>query len=657
MIRKLIVILLTGTLCLIGITPVLAKGYATLAEYEKLTGNRIEKFNEAPTLKTKVAAGILPPVEERLPRREDIYVVEPNEKIGIYGGTARTVGIAPEGDADDEMLLSSPMFVTVNPEGTKFLPHLAKKIESSKDKTTWTIYLRKGLKWSDGHPYTADDVMFWYNDILLNKELTPVIGPAWKVKGKVMEMKKIDDYTVQVKFSAPKPLFLNRLFMETNYWAMVAPKHYLKQFHPNYTSSESLKKKISQSGFDHWYELFGNKYKFQYGLPLNPDLPTVTAYKCVELTGNRRVFERNPYFWKVDSEGNQLPYIDRIFNQTVSNKEAVQGKIISGEVDFAGFNNDIRNYPMYKQSEKKVGQRVILWRAGYKSETVYMVNLTHRDPVLRKIFQDVRFRRALSLAIDRERINDTIYFGKGKPVQYTVLDVSKFYDPKFETYIKYDPERAKKLLDEMGLKDTNGDGWRDRPDGKRLTFTIEYYPAETPKAPNVEIVVENWRNIGIDVRSKQISGTLAAQRAPANLLDACVWHGDTATDVMFPIDPYFVVPTPPGWERTIWPAWGRWFNTGGKAGEEPPAQIKQIYGWWQAMKAEPNEEERIKLGKKILAAQAENLWTIGTVGKTPWPLIINNRLHNFPKNGLWVWDTLWTISQNPEQLFFDKAKR
>ncbi|MCD6082788.1 ABC transporter substrate-binding protein [Candidatus Aerophobetes bacterium] len=655
MIRKLIVILLTGTLCLIGITPVLAKGYATLAEYEKLTGNRIEKFNEAPMLRTLVAAGKLPPVEERLPEKDDIYVVEPIEKIGQYGGTIRTTTLTPEGYGDDNNLSIFTSPVKPTPDASSFIPEVAKDLVPSADYTVWTIHLRRGMKWSDGHPFTADDIMFWYEDVLLNKELTPIIGVPWKEKGEgLVKVEKVDDYTVKFKFPTPRPYFINRA-THMGAWDLYLPKHYLKQFHPKYTPEKELEKKVKEAGFDNWWELFGKMNSHVWGQSTNPDRPTLAPYVMVQKTADRRVWQRNPYYWKVDTAGNQLPYLDGIVTKIVTNLEVVQGMIISGEIDFAGMQATIENYPMYKRNEKKGNYRIVLWTSGMGSDVIYMVNLTHRDPILRKIFQDVRFRRALSLAINRQEINRKIYFGKAQPRQYTNIESSQYFEPEFATaYIEYNPERAKALLNEMGLFDKDGDGFLERPDGKKLGFTIEYYEIETPKKPNVELVSQYWREIGIDVKVKPISGELAGQRAPANLMDCCLWHGDKATDVLFPIQPQFRVPTAPGWERTIWPAWARWFQTDGEAGEEPPDNIKELHNWWKKMLKEPDLQKRIELGKKILRSQAENLWCIGTIGKSPYPIILNKNLRNFPETGLWVWDTSWSCTRDPSQIFFEK---
>ncbi len=293
---------------------------------------------------------------------------------------------------------------------------------------------------------------------------------------------------------------------------------------------------------------------------------------------------------------------------------------------------------------------------GKGNEVIYQFNLNHEDPVLREVFQDVRFRRAMSLAINREEMNDIIYSAQASPRQMTVVETSSYFKPEFETaYVEYDPERAEELLDEMGLDERDASGYRLGPDGETLQFEIEYNDIETPKTPSVELVAQYWQEVGIDVRFREISGELQGERAPANLMDATMWHGDQVTDIRWPINPHFNVPWEPGWERTIWNLWSQWLTTDGEIGEEPPEEVKDLRYWWEEMSVEADEERQIELAQKILASQAENLWTIGTIGNAMHPIIVSNRLRNVDHSeGFWAWDTLQTRSQNPSQWFFDE---
>ncbi len=613
-----------------------------------LGGHGMAAYQEAPMLQERVEAGELPAVEERLP--EQPYVVIPSEEIGQYGGTINVASTQPEGYGDDTLLMANPhLFMKPDPDTFEFVPDFPVEVDVSEDMTTYTLRFSPGLKWSDGHPYTADDIMFWYEQVLLNEDLTPVVGVQWRAAGEVVEVSKVDEYTVEFAFAGPKPYFIPDLVhISFHYY----PKHFLKDFHPDFRDFDELTEEARDAGYDHWYQYFSARHENTWGTPLMEDLPTMAPYVLASKTSDRRVYERNPYYWKVDTEGNQLPYVDRIIVEITSDLEVVQGMIMSGAIDFAGVGTDIRNYPLYRGAEEEADFSTILWQSGQASEVIYMFNQTHEDEQLREIFQDVRFRRAMSLGIDRQEINDAIYFGRAEPVQYTVLPVSKHYNPEFaKAYTDYDPDQANELLDEMGLDQRDGEGFRLMPDGRRLTFTVEYVDIETAKQPNIELVSAHWNELGIDVRSRVISGDLSGERAPANLMDATLWHGDKATDVLFPLQSQFFVPHNPGWERTKWPLWGRYMHTEGQEGEEPPQFVKDIRYWWEDMMVEPELERRLELGAKILEAQAENLWVIGTVGRAPHPLVVSNKLGNFPEDGLWVWDTNWLASHNPEQIF------
>ncbi len=637
MIRRLTVVLLSGVICLLlGLTSALAVEY-----------------NEAPMLKEKVAAGELPPVEERLP--EEPLVVEVVEEIGQYGGTLHMLTPVPN-DMDDCDTFNEQCVLRMSPGLTTIEPNIAKGWEFSEDAKTLTLFLRKGMKWSDGAPFTADDVMFWYEDVVLNDELTPVKPGDWSPGGELMKVEKIDDWTVQLRFAAP---YAVATLMLAHSWGMPSsffyPKHYLKQFHPNYVPMEKLKEMAEERGFDHWYELFRERSRHDSGVPLdNPDYPVVNPYYLKEKTPGYWSLERNPYFWAVDTEGNQLPYIDGILLTLVEDREMVASKVATGEVDWAAKETALKDYPLYMGNEEKGNFRVILWKSIFGGDCVYQFNQTYKkDLVLRDILRDLRFRQALSLAINREEINEALYFGKAVPRQWTVIPACSYYEEEFaESYAEYNPEEANRLLDEMGLDKRDEAGYRLKPDGKRLAFTIEYYPIESPKTPISEMVKEYWGAVGVQVSLKEISGELSAMRYPANEVAVGAWHGDVTTDILFPIFPWQYVPYALHWGTTFCPLWAQWYNTGGEEGEEPPQEVKNLYKWWESLKATTNEEERIELGKKILRSQAENLWCIGEVGCGPIPVIVRSNLRNVPEETYYGWDTLFGYYVHPEQFFF-----
>lgn len=605
---------------------------------------------EAPELAKMVAEGELPPLEERIP--EDPLVVEPIEKIGNYGGIAHLATITSGQTAAEFFLMDVMASVVSLNSSSQIVANLAKRVEPNEDKTIWTIELRKGTKYSDGHELTTEDIMFWYEDILLNEDLTPVIGNTWKSNdGKVMEVEQVDRYTVKLKFSSPKVFLKESLVHEDGSYLIMHPKHYLKQYHINYVEEDKLKERTKEAGYDFWYEYFSSKLIGYGGGREDINYPTLLPYKLVENTSTRRLYERNPYFWKVDSEGNQLPYLDAIDVEIVSNNEVLTGKILSGEIDFELERTELKNYPMYKEYEAKAGYRTLLWDAGLGSYLIYMVNMTHKDPIMREIFQDKRFRIALSLGLNRHEINEALYFGKATPRQQTVLPGSKYLEPEFETaYIEYDPSRANQLLDEMGLDKKDSEGFRLRPDGKRLIITLEN--CICPQA-DVDLAISYWQELGLDIRSKTISTELQRERCTGNLMDMNIWFGGGVSDFRFPRMAAKLTPDVTRWGNTVWPLWALYNQTNGESGEKPPAHIQRLYDLFQQFKVETNDEKRIEIGKEICRAQAENLWFIGTIGEVPRVVIVNKDLRNIPEKWFANYDYLWSCSQNPSQIFFD----
>jgi len=328
--------------------------YNSPADYEKATGKKITHFSEAPILAELVKQGKLPPVEKRLPEKP--LVIVPVEEVGKYGGTWR---MAMRGRADTMLLVREVDYeglVRIDPDLANVLPGLAESWKIGGNGRTFTFYIRKGIKWSDGQPFTADDIMFWYKDIILNKELTPVT-PSWLTsEGEVVKVEKIDDYTVRFSFKKPNGIFLPYLATGT---AGIIPSHYLKQFHPSYTPKDKLNELAKKEGLNTWLDLFNNKNNPW----MNPELPVINAWKVVTPvgTGTRVVFERNPYYWKVDIEGKQLPYIDKLAIDIVDNLEVMKMKALNGEIDMQSrhIGQIIADYPLYAENKAKGGYRLI----------------------------------------------------------------------------------------------------------------------------------------------------------------------------------------------------------------------------------------------------------------------------------------------------------
>ncbi|NLK07391.1 MAG: hypothetical protein GX316_01665, partial [Firmicutes bacterium] len=336
-----------------------------------------------------------------------------------------------------------------------------------------------------------------------------------------------------------------------------------------------------------------------------------------------------------------------------SNITTVNSLIITGEEDFNGFHTSIQNLTTYKQYEDHGDYRVLLYNGIFGTEVLIQFNQTWGDPVWQEIARDVRFRRAMSMAIDRDEINNTLYLGLGEPRQATVLPICSSFEPEFATaYAEYDPEEASRLLDEIGLDKRDNAGYRLRPDGKRLTITIEYCEADTPKTPTLELVREFWEDAGVDTSLKLISNTLVSERATANEIQVGIHHADRSTDPLFYHEPYWYTPIQLGWEQNTWPEWARWYTSSATQGEEPPAHVKELLDIFTEIQTSVDESKRVELGKELLRHQAENLWVLGTVGNAPYVVIAKNNLRNVNETGWWGWDGYFGYPYNPEQYFF-----
>lgn len=653
MLRKLTVILLVVSLCLVGTVPVLAqKIYPTLTNYEKVTGEKITEFNEAPMLKALVDAGELPSVEERLP--EEPLVVEPLEEIGQYGGILHFCSLFPK--FNDFTFCQLEGLVYEDNESKPYAD-IAKGWDVSKDKTTYTIYLRKGLKWSDGVPYTVDDIVFWYEDILQNEELTPVISKNWKLKGKLVDLEKIDDYTVRLKFAGPRTWFINYIQHEGTLWTdffSSSPKHYLKKWHIKYNPKANELAK--EEGFDHWWEAFNNhRWIIDFG-QADINVPTLAPWVLKKITPTHRLFERNPYYWGVDPEGNQLPYIDEVLTEIVSDPEVYNMKVATGQVDIAQMFLSLENYPFYKGNEERGDYKVYLWKSAVGSRGAFCFNLNNPDPVLRKIFQDVRFHRAMSLAIDREDINNSLFFGQGVIRQAAPNPECSYYKPEWgKAYIRYDPEKANSLLDEMGLTswDKNHQ-YRLRPDGKTLAITIDI--VQTQSSLMAELVKEYWEEVGVrtEVNMRERAFCFRRVKAAEHDVSSHMVNWTTEAGSYAPGHSKLIQDTIRG-EFGYANKWCTWYVTDGEGGEEPPEDWKRFYRLVDEWHVATSHEEYVQLAQQIFDFLIlEKFVLIGTVGFVPYPVIVKNSLKNVPEKA-WAGDDVHAFGTvKPPQWFFEK---
>ena len=595
--------------------------YATLQEYERLTGERITSFNEAPELRARVAAGELPPVEQRLPAEP--LVLRPIEEIGQYGGAWKDLGMGAR-DANSNWYSMREPLIAWSQDVSHYLPNVAKAWEVSENGKAFTFHLRKGMKWSDGAPFTADDFLFWYEDIVLNDELTPV-KPGWMtIGGELGKVEKIDDYTVRFSFPIPYGVFLDQLcmLMDAQFPPLpAAPKHYLKQFHPKYTPMEQVRAATEKAGFERWADFFRHRNDRIYN---TPETPQVTAW-VAQTTVDRPVFvmTRNPYYWKIDTRGNQLPYIDRRERILVPSLDGMAMKIIAGEFTHHHYRlGDSRQFfHVFTENQPKGNYRLV--RTGLKSRggtnfgTLFF-NYHHKDPFLRELFRDKRFRMALSVAIDREEINELIFDGEAIVSQFSCGQGGglPFWDAKLDSvHTEYDPEKANRLLDEIGLRKRDRKGFRLRPDGQHLRIVNSVFtPWPEENVDMQEMVRQYWESVGIQVLTKAVSSTLWTTQVKAAEHDiasyaACfgvMGEPPTQRSAFFPFDN----------GCGFAPLWGLWFNSGGREGEEPPQAVKELMTIYELIKTEISLQKRDELARRAFAIHAENLWMIGIVTPT-----------------------------------------
>ena len=616
------------------------------------------KYNEAPMLAELVAAGKLPPVDERLP--EEPLVEDVVEEIGQYGGTLRRGFLGPS-DHNNYTRVVYDALVRFSPTGGEVIPHIAKGWESNDDFTVWKVFLRKGMKWSDGEPFTADDILFWYENILLNEELTPTV-PLWMVNqdGSVATVEKLDDYTIQWTFKQPNTAFLLDLANKDGADKSIhnlafAPAHYLKQFHPAFTDQADLDAKVKERGFDTWTELFAVE-----ALPhLSGNRPSTAAWVPDGSTVSDQVFviKRNPYYFAVDAEGNQLPYIDEVRFTFFADKEALNLAAVGGEIDMQGRHISMSNYPVLKENEDKGGYRVVTWPTFGGSDAVLMFNQTYiaKDPAVGELLRNRDFRIALSYAIDREAIKELAFLGLGQARQPVPAPNHPYYpgDEWAFKYTEHDVAKANEMLDAIGLTERDDEGFRTLPNGERLDLEIQVVPAFANWSDVGQIVVENWADVGVRAHVEERERALGFQLRDTNDLMIEIWNEDT-TGFPFSGQPKFDPRSNPA--LTFGPLFRKWYETNGAEGMEPPPEVKKLVEIIDEGKVS-GRERQIELAQELFRHWVDNLWEIGTVGLTPMiqgVIVVNKDLRNVPETAGNDWPLRTPGNTRPEQYFYKR---
>ena len=573
-------------------------------------------YQEAPMLAERVAAGQLPPVAERMPKRP--AVVEPIDEIGQYGGTWNRLAVGT-GDFSLTSRLGYEPLVRWDQSGRKLIPGVAESWEILDGGRTYVFHLREGMRWSDGHPFTSEDLIFYYEDILQDPELTPVF-PTWlSMDGQPCTITAPGPHEVEFRFAKPYGIFLEQMAFRGP--LVLFPKHYLRQFHTKYTPLEDIMVVAKERGFSFWHELFARRSSALE----NPNLPTLKPFVLrTEPPAMRVVAERNPYYWKTDPEGNQLPYIDAISFVMVDNAEILNFKAMTGEVDFQARRIDTANYPVFMENRERGGFRVM--RDLGPGGIVVYVNQHSRDEELRPLLQDRRFRVALSTAVNRAELIDLIYSGMAAPYRGVASPFDPYYLPEFnEKYIEYDPETANRLLDELGLV-RGRSGLRRLPSGARCRQILNVFPSEA--GTNMEmwqLVAEYWREVGLEFVVKTDAPTLSQMQVANGNSDFWAYLN---AGMHWVVDPVWFVP----WFNSSYfaPLYGRYRQTHGKGGVKPPEEYQRLVDWYLELRGVVNDDaHKLELGQRILRQWSDECYTIG-ICRSELLTIVSDRFRNVP---------------------------
>jgi peptide/nickel transport system substrate-binding protein len=575
-------------------------------------------YTEAPALAELVAAGTLPAVADRLPTNP--LVVDPVESIGKYGGTWRTAVVGGADQHIFQRFIGYDHLVRFDPTWNEVIPSVASAYEVSADSTTYTFTLRPGHKWSDGSPFGVDDILFYAEDVAGNEEL----GIGFP-DGNPFTVTKIDDITFSVTFERPNGLFMQqRLCGLDSPWTQ-NPKAYLSQFHATYNTT-NLDQLVAEAGASSWVELFRTKGATIQGSPVNalwtnPELPRLHAWSMIEPygVGTRVTFERNPYYYKVDPEGQQLPYIDGLNYDVMEDLQVLLLKALNGELDMHLLHFcTSRNKPVIAEALEAAQLEFFDTNPSIMNTDIYMLNLTHKNPALREIFNNKDFRIGLSHAINRQEVIDVVYVSQGEPWQAAPRIETPYYSETLaKQYTEYDVELANEFLDKV-LPEKDGDGWRLRPDGEKLTFVVEVAVAsEFPEMVDTStLVIDYWRAVGIDCTVLTEDRSLFQSRCDANDHDAAVWPGGSGLQDAL-LNPYnymafagnrFGKPWEYFWTKPAEPL---------AEPEQGPEAIVAQQALYDQIRATSDPDEQTALLNEILTIAQENFWVMGIALPAP----------------------------------------
>ncbi len=588
------------------------------------------QFKEAPMLAELVKAGKLPAVDARLPKKPCVMVGY--EGIGNYGGTWRRAfnGVSDRWGPTKLVDRAWGWFDAK----LNLQPRLLESWQVSPDGKVWTIKLREGIKWSDGKAdYTTDDITWWYKNELQNKKVSPSLPTPWMDPDKTMvKLDVVDKYTAKFTYGKPKPMFIANMSRGgANSPSPVCPSHYLKEKHEDTTSDKAaLEAEYKKAGQDSWANYYINVVGQWQADPNRPVLGGWVAKGA--LSKELFVMERNPYFFAVDQEGKQLPYIDKVTHRLIDSPETLNLWVTNGEIDFQYRLLSIGNLALYKSGEAKGDYKTVM--SINASHLAMQLNLSTKNKLLNEFFGQRNVRIAISSAINRDQINQLVYNGLLKPRQYSPLPMSPQYYEKASTpYIKYDPDTANKLLDEAGYAKKGADGIRLHKDGTTpISFIVEGTDQTgTPTEDAVLLLSKDLAKVGIKATYKYAERSLYTQHYTANDIEAAWWGGDRT---VLPLVPEAIIFRGVQPDRPWCPGWGFWYLNPSDPNAVKPPEGHWIYNIWkiwdEEVSIEPDPDKQTAAFKKILDIWATELPMIGVLGEQPTPTIVKNGFKGYP---------------------------
>lgn len=589
-------------------------------------------LTDSPYLADRVKSGDLPPLAGRLPSEPSVVRLDGDRQAGKHGGRLRLL-LGRSKDIRMMMVYGYARLVGYDRDLNLVADIL--KDYTVEDGRVFTLHLRKGHRWSDGHPFDAESFRYFWDDVINNEELYPFGLPgALLVNGEPPLFEVLDRWTVRYSWPEPNPFFLPAL-AEPRPLFIYSPGHYLKRFHAEHADPGELAALVEEAGTRNWAGLHHRRnHPYKYD---NPELPVLQPWRnTTRMPAERFVFERNPFYHRIDDAGRQLPYIDEVAIQ-ITSSSLVAAKTASGESDLQGRHLNLDDYTFLKQGEERGNYSVRLWQNGYGSQYAIYPNLNSNDPVWRELVRDRDFRRALSLGINRHEINQVIYFGLAKATGNTVLPGCPLYEEKYaESWNEYDPDRAAAMLDGLGLDRRDKRGTRLMPDGRPLEIVLHTAGEGTQESDILELIGESWLNLGIRLHIKPSQREVFRERIFSGDAMMALFNGIDNGLPTADMSPSEFAPT--NQTQYQWPKWGQYFETNQRVGEAPDIdaarELLDLYHLWSRSGV---RQEREEIWHRMLNIYSDEVFSIGLICGVPQPVVVNRNLVNVPEEGTYSW--------------------